>query len=52
MANHMPAELLKKFQEKRQGEEESKNEETRGKGESRKRALAKARKAKQMAANK
>jgi len=52
MADRMPAELLKKFQEKRQGDGDSKNEEPRGKSESRKRALAKARKAKQTAANK
>lgn len=52
MTNKMPAELLKKFQEKNQGDKESKGGEPRGKEGSRKRALAKARKAKQMAAKK
>lgn len=52
MADKMPAELLKKFEEQRQKKEASGDDASRGKGDSRKRALAKARKAKQMAANK
>lgn len=47
MANKMPAELLEKFKKDREENKAPSGEELKGKKETRERALAKARKAKQ-----
>jgi hypothetical protein len=52
MADKMPSELLKRFEEKREEEKAPSGEELKAKSQKRKDALAKARKAKEMSSKK